>query len=79
MSIPQVIISLTDPRKDHLGRTKRQRIRILIDYMKARDATKGNDMKMGEMIFMGVETYLPLYRYKGCTAFKTVDEIEEAL
>lgn len=67
MDIPQIIKTLSDPTKDYTGRTKAERTRDLIEAIKAKN--------LGDKIFLGVGMYLPLYRYKGCNAFKTVEEI----
>jgi len=79
MSINELIMTLQDPQKDHTGRTKSERMRALIDHIKARDSIRGKDMCIGELLFRGVWDYRPLYRYKGCTAYKTIEEIMDVV
>jgi len=75
MSIQELIQTIQDPQKDYTGRTKAERMRALIDHIKTRDSIRGKDMCIGELLFRGVWDYRPLYRYKGCPAYKTIEEI----
>ena len=79
MSIQELIETIQDPEKDYAGRTKAERMRALIDHIKARDSIRGKDMCIGELLFRGVWDYRPLYRYKGCTAYKTIEEIMDVV
>ena len=79
MSIQELIATIQDPEKDHTGRTKAERMRALIDHIKTRDSIRGKDMCIGEILFRGLRDYRPLYRYKGCPAYKTIEEIMDVV
>lgn len=56
----EVVMILADPQKDSKGRTKRDKIKLLIDFLQARGAEK--HIKIVDHLFLGLRYYVPLVK-----------------